>query len=327
MMGSKKSRLFGLLPVLALALGAFVASPARAAEEPGGDKPSRNTDLVLKGDAVCTSCHDETEAYPVLSIGKTRHGVVADARTPTCTGCHGESKAHLDKPKGVRVAPKPDIVFGKRTATPVEQQNETCIACHKGGKHIHWAGSTHQAHDVACASCHQLHVAHDPVRDKLTQSEVCFACHKEQRAEISRPSRHPVKEGKVACSDCHNAHGGAGPMLMVRDSVNETCYTCHMEKRGPFVWNHQPVTEDCSICHNPHGTTADHLLKARAPFLCQQCHEPTGHRGGIPSVTGLSSFSTSGRGATLARSCMNCHTQIHGSNNPADGAAGRIFQH
>ena len=45
----------------------------------------------------------------------------------------------------------------------------------------------------------------------------------------------------MTCSDCHNAHGSAGPMLMVRDSVNETCYTCHMEKRGPFVRNHQPV--------------------------------------------------------------------------------------
>ena len=57
---------------------------------------------------------------------------------------------------------------------------------------------------------------------------------------------------------------------MKRDSVNETCYACHMEKRGPFVHTHEPVAEDCSNCHNPHGTTAENLLKARPPFLCHQ---------------------------------------------------------
>jgi len=54
---------------------------------------------------------------------------------------------------------------------------------------------------------HQVHTQHDKVRDKQTQPEVCFACHKEQRAQVNRPSHHPIKEGKVACSDCHNPHG------------------------------------------------------------------------------------------------------------------------
>ena len=58
--------------------------------------------------------------------------------------------------------------------------------------------------------------------------------------QVSRPSRHPIPEGLVACSDCHNAHGSVGPKMMVRDNVNDTCYTCHMEKRGPFVRTHQP---------------------------------------------------------------------------------------
>jgi len=102
--------------------------------------------------------------------------------------------------------------------------------------------------------------------------------------------------------------------MMVRDSVVETCYTCHMEKRGPFVRSHQPVTEDCTICHNPHGTVNDNLLKQRAPFLCQQCHEPSTHQGTVPTVEGNSAFA-------VGRGCVNCHTQIHGSNNPstADG--------
>jgi DmsE family decaheme c-type cytochrome len=185
-------------------------------------------------------------------------------------------------------------------------------------------GSTHQSRDVACASCHQVHTAHDEVRDKRTQPDVCFTCHKEQRTQISKPSHHPIPEGKMGCSDCHNPHGSVGPKLMKRDSVNETCYTCHMEKRGPFVHTHEPVAEDCSNCHNPHGTTAENLLKARPPFLCHQCHTP--HGGNIAQLRGQGQPSSllsgitggkSGINYTMARGCVNCHTQVHGTNNPS----------
>jgi DmsE family decaheme c-type cytochrome len=282
-------------------------------------------DVVLTGDAVCTRCHDEGEEKPVLSIGKTKHGTVADSRTPTCTSCHGESPTHINKPEGVSERPKPDVDFTKSSTTPAVERNQVCLNCHQGGKRIHWQTGPHAARDVACSSCHEVHTQHDKVRDKQNQAEVCFACHKEQRVQINRPSRHPIKEGKVACSDCHQPHGTAGEKLMVRDSVNETCYTCHMEKRGPFVRSHQPVTDDCSICHNPHGTVNDNLLKQRAPFLCQQCHEPTGHRGAIPAVT--PGNGGSGGGVTLGRGCLNCHTQIHGTNNPFnDTTTGRALR-
>jgi DmsE family decaheme c-type cytochrome len=172
-----------------------------------------------------------------------------------------------------------------------------------------------------------VHTGHDKVRDKTTQPDVCFTCHKQQRAEIRRPSRHPTLEGKVVCSDCHNPHGAAGEKMLVRDSVNDTCYSCHMEKRGPFVRTHQPVQENCAICHNPHGSVNDNLLRTRAPFLCQSCHEPTSHRGNVAGVTGGASGSNaSGIGITLARACLNCHTNIHGTNNPRDVSNERTFR-
>ena len=282
-------------------------------------------DIVLKGDAKCTSCHDEADSPGVLAIGKNKHGVVADGRTPTCTNCHGDSTDHKDY-KGSAKPPKPDRTFGKNTKTPPEVRNEACLSCHqKDAKRSHWEGSIHQARDVACTACHQVHTAHDKVRDKLTQPEVCFACHKEQRAQINKPSHHPIIEGKMTCSDCHNPHGSVGPKLMKRDSVVETCYTCHMEKRGPFVHNHEPVSDDCSNCHNPHGTVVESMLKVRAPFLCHQCHTP--HGGFIPQILGgqaaanlNTATNTSGKSKTnltQGRSCMNCHTQVHGTNNPA----------
>ena len=42
-------------------------------------------DLVLRGDAVCTACHDEADSPQLLAIGRTRHGVTADQRTHWAT--------------------------------------------------------------------------------------------------------------------------------------------------------------------------------------------------------------------------------------------------
>jgi DmsE family decaheme c-type cytochrome len=298
---------------LALAFGVVLAADAQ-------QRPPRQ-DKVLKGDADCTRCHDETEEYPVLAIGKTPHGTRADARTPTCTSCHGTSETHANKPSDAKERPKPDRMFRRGSPTTADSQNAACLSCHEGGKRMHWSLSLHASRDTTCASCHKVHNQHDRVRDKATQSEVCFTCHKEQRAQINRPYRHPIPEGKVVCSDCHNPHGSVGPKNMVRDSVNDTCYTCHMEKRGPFVRTHQPVQEDCSICHNPHGTTLPNLLKVRVPFLCQSCHEPTGHRDNLARL-GFGSTSANFE----ARGCVNCHTQIHGSNNPQDVTNTRGFR-
>lgn len=300
---------------LMLALGIAFAVPLAAAEK------ATPTDVVLKGDAKCTGCHDETEAYPVLAIGKTKHGTVADQRTPTCTSCHGASEAHIRQSSKV----KPDRSLGKKASEPADVQNQACLSCHQGGKLIQWAGSAHATRDATCGSCHQVHAARDKVRDKVAQSAVCFTCHQDKRAEINRPSRHPIPEGKVACSDCHNPHGSAGRAEMVRMNINDTCYSCHMEKRGPFVRNHQPVQEDCTICHNPHGTTAPSLLKTRAPFLCQSCHEPAEHPAAPGEFPG-GPITIASSANLLARGCVNCHTNIHGTNNPLDAPGQRVFR-
>lgn len=321
---------FGLMLVFGLA-GAQMVTPAVAAEP--GKAVESSKDLVLKGDAKCTGCHDESDdagpnmidLHPsVLSIGKTKHGTRADGRTPTCADCHGESEKHV-KHRGSGTPPKTDREFTKRASTPAAERNQACLTCHEKDPKRHlWTGSVHETRDVACTSCHQVHAAKDKVLNKVTQTEVCVACHKQQRTELSKPSRHPILEGKVACSDCHNVHGSVGPKLVKRDNVVDTCYACHMEKRGPFVHNHEPVNEDCGNCHNPHGTVAESLLKVRPPFLCHQCHTP--HGGNVAQLRGqgqssaLLSATTGGKSGinyTQARGCLNCHTQVHGSNNPS----------
>jgi len=307
-----------------LAVGAF--APAMAAEESVADR-------ALKSDAVCTKCHDESEAKPILSIYQTRHGVRADERTPTCQSCHGDSEKHVKGDPAQKGRAKPDVVFGTRTGayTPDEAQSQAsaCIACHKNGARTHWSGSAHQSHDVVCSNCHKVHVPRDPVLTKSTQTEVCFACHKEQRAQTHRYSTHPLDAGKMGCSDCHNPHGSTGPVLMNKNTVNEVCYTCHAEKRGPFLWEHQPVGDDCTNCHTPHGSNNQPLLKTRAPYLCQDCHVADHGRtlysganlpgGAGPTVAGTQNnpLLQSPNAQANGRACLQCHSQIHGSNHPA----------
>lgn len=323
---------FGLLagatPVLA---AADAAKPAAAGTRNLAANPNAK-DLILKGDAKCTGCHDEAdeptgkatmlELNPgVLAIATTRHGVKGDSRTPTCVDCHGESQKHIDH-KGSGKPPVVDRSFRKNTPTAAADRNATCMNCHKGDKRNHWEGSQHASNEVACNSCHKVHSERDKVRDKKTQAEVCFTCHKTERVEAHKISSHPLAAGKMACSDCHNTHGSAGPKMLKKATLNETCYTCHAEKRGPYLWEHQPVAEDCSSCHKPHGSNISPLLKTRSPFMCSECHDGA-HNSKTPYGTLTGGSQASPNSTVLPtenagyRGCMNCHSMVHGSNHPA----------
>jgi len=285
---------------------AFVAAPAFAQ---GAAAP---------GPEVCAGCHEAAVNYYKSSVHGQKGNLRGPANAGECSTCHGNGTEHV-KAGGGRGVGGIKNPGGKSASMETEDKNAICLGCHGGdSKRSHWEGSTHQARGNACTSCHTMHTK-DKVLSKLTQPEVCFSCHKDKRVEVNRMSRHPILEGKVACSDCHNPHGSIGKALMKRDSVIETCYQCHAEKRGPFVHAHDPVTEDCSVCHNPHGTVADTMLKLRPPFLCHQCHTP--HGGQIAQARGQPGQSAnitgkSGVNYTQGRGCLNCHTQIHGGNNP-----------
>ncbi len=54
----------------------------------------------------------------------------------------------------------------------------------------------------------------------------------------------PVREGKLQCSSCHNPHGTITEKLIAENSVNELCYRCHLDKRGPFLGENPPVREN-----------------------------------------------------------------------------------
>jgi len=288
-------------------------------------------EYTRKGADTCIKCHDEDSEYPVFDIFKTKHGSQADPSTPfstlQCETCHGpgvkgvvfmeaakRAGSHVGKVRPGEERP-PILNFGAKSDEPVASQNQMCLQCHAGDQHIDWQGSAHEAANISCADCHTIHTGHDPVLDKVTQPDTCFKCHMKERADFYKPSTHPVRFGQLGCTDCHSPHGSATSTLLVRPTVNETCYTCHADKRGPFLWEHAPASEDCTLCHLPHGSVHPALLKKRPPLLCQQCHSQDDHQSVAYTAANLPGGSPSAY--LLAGACTNCHISIHGSNHPS----------
>ena len=314
--------IFVTLAIVVYLFNTFLLSNALAQETAAtgtGDAQSEQAKLYTrKGADTCLKCHDEYYKYPILPIFFSKHGNRNDPRTPMgqlqCESCHGPGRAHATEPK-VGQKRAPIIVFGNDSWVSKKQQNDQCLQCHNDDKRMSWFGSSHQGQDMLCVNCHTLHVRHDPVLSQQDQAQTCYRCHKKQRAEFARPSSHPVRYEQMKCSQCHNPHGSFTDSLLKTNTKNETCYRCHAEKRGPFLWTHAPVAEDCGLCHEHHGSAYAPLLKKRAPLLCQQCHTMAGHPSIPRDASGLTGQNPSP--FLLAKSCLNCHFQVHGSNHPS----------
>ena len=273
-------------------------------------------EYTSKGADSCLRCH-KTDKWSVMSIFNTKHGSRADQDAPfsnlQCEAGHGPSKDHQKAKKKAEV--QVQRTFGKGDSAPVSEQNGACLSCHESHTGAGWFGSRHESVDVACVSCHKIHADRDPMFDPIEQQETCFSCHPRTRSDTYKASGHPLRFGNMACSDCHDVHDGNNDFLLTADNVNDTCYSCHAEKRGPFLWEHAPVTESCTLCHNPHGSNHPAMLTRRPPLLCQQCHSAAGHPG--EAYTGEDMDDSSNARFLMARGCQNCHSQVHGSNHPS----------
>jgi DmsE family decaheme c-type cytochrome len=290
---------------------------ARSAPPPETRLPSAASPESFIGAQLCRACHPAVAAtFAQTRMGRLFLNAPRDAKERhACETCHGPGKAHMDAGGGRGTGGM--ISFARNDPTPVAVRNAICLDCHAKGDRLFWAGSAHAGRDVACTSCHRVMenvtVKHNLARP--SEIETCGACHLQKRAQQMRSSHMPLREGKLSCSSCHNPHGTVSRALLKEASANETCYTCHAEKRGPFLWEHAPVPESCTNCHEPHGTNHEKLLKVSMPRLCQQCHVLAGHPS-LPYGRDASSLRF-----VVARQCANCHAAVHGSNHPA----GRFF--
>jgi DmsE family decaheme c-type cytochrome len=264
---------------------------------------------------VCADCHEEA----VNSLALTKHGAKLDATEAVCRSCHGDVAAHLEDP----TAAKPARLFDHNV--PASEKSSVCLSCHDGNRQLaFWDAGKHKKNDVACSDCHTIHVKRsDPstapylTTQRKLQYDVCGSCHKSIRAQLNKNSHHPILEGKVACADCHNPHGALSHAMVKNESITQLCTSCHADKRGPFVWAHLPVEENCLTCHNSHGSNVPKLLTVKVPQLCQDCHGSAHGQIAYGSSFAIGGANQDRASRFDARSCANCHQMIHGSNAPA----------
>jgi DmsE family decaheme c-type cytochrome len=276
--------------IYTLALGAVVAGLGLGTALPAaaGD-PSED----------CATCHDEIAA----NFAHTVHAA-KDRGGPTCATCHGNGDRHMEE--GGEAA-----LIGK----PEGQDLETlCLTCHRDVQTMFSRRSVHSGAEVTCISCHNIHTT-DPLQPQMLRqaaNQLCASCHSSSAGSFNQPFGHRLDLGGMQCVSCHNPHGGAGEAsLKVDRSGDIVCYSCHAEKRGPFVFSHVMggVSGTCLTCHVPHGASNPMALtRARVDQLCLECHSPMGNTLGSqpPSFHNLTS--------PRYQNCTTCHVMVHGSN-------------
>ena len=278
--------------------------------------PQAPADAKPIGEAVCIRCHQlESEHFTHTFHALGLHAAnKADPSIPVCETCHGPGSAHVTSPETNGYI----LGFTNHSSTPIEVQTRTCLACHEGGPRDHWSGSIHQRNGLSCSDCHNpmAKFSVEGSMAKASINETCATCHKDIELQFHRRSHMPLPEGQMSCDDCHNPHGSITNPLLKTNTVNETCYECHAEKRGPFIFEHAPVRENCLNCHTPHGSNQHALLVAPLPFLCQQCHSNQRHPNDLLTPNSLAT-GTNPDERIMGRACLTCHANIHGSNAPS----------
>jgi DmsE family decaheme c-type cytochrome len=296
-----------------------------------GPNSDWRTSVHIHAGLSCTDCHTihGDRRSDSLSTEALKHQAGREVVEPgDCLRCHTEmvdlqriAGPHQIGTQGFQCIDCHDPLGMIREPS----RQDLCLTCHQTGTPaMAWHSSLHSLAGVACTDCHEPHPrkkrgptrnvephgVERPIRAAMAvqQPEACYRCHPKIFAMSGLPSHHPIQEGKMVCSDCHDAHGQAEKGL--REPVlNDVCFRCHGDKQGPFAYDHPPVTEDCSICHQVHGSINDHLLHQPASFLCLRCH--AGHRSEHRPLDGRVLVATQ---RALYGDCTQCHKQVHGSD-------------
>lgn len=283
----------GMLGIILLLVSGYAVAKD---VEWGKLNPAFDGATFINDSGVCYGCH---QAYKE-KFDKTPHAKAFKNTIPSygeCESCHGPRSKHIASPS-------------RELVLTASQKVGVCMQCHEGKERKYWKKSPHPNAGVNCVDCHTVMEAKSD-RYLLTtakEPDTCYKCHIDVQGQMNKASHHPVREGRINCSDCHNPHGSPTSGLLTQVSVNQTCYQCHQEKRGPFLMVHPPVQDNCLNCHEPHGTNNRKLQVTKETFLCLQCHSYGGH----PNLQRYNRVSS-----PYGEGCVNCHMAIHGSNSPS----------
>ena len=221
---------------------------------------------------LCFNCHDE-------AMSKLQH-VHAPVAEGECTSCHDPHESPYSKQL-------------------IEDGNTLCLMCHMDVEEaIDKKKHVHDAIEMAgCTGCHSPHSAVNKFQLLKKPPELCLECHDDKGEEVKTP--HGALTAKKSCLNCHDPHASNFAQQLKSENM-ELCLSCHNRRRKTstgFIMNmkkflkgypehHGPIlSEECSPCHNPHGSNEWRMLrksfpstfytpfKVEAYALCFECHD------------------------------------------------------
>jgi len=314
--------------------------PGRAHVEDPMDtarRPAVETLSVDEQRESCLGCHHETPVHDTRHaeagascadchvVHDWDAGVTGASGDGRCLSCHESAQSHQDAAtSAVQTISSSDASFRFRetphstlscanchTLGELSEQSwdgragtERCLGCH-GQSHPRFFASSHARAGLNCSSCHSVH-AGDHVAEDFPDgfagrpSQKCIQCHQSAVTEFTFNEHHRLEEGAMECTSCHDPHEPS-PRVRLGGFKNNQCTECHVDKLGPFVFEHgTSLVVGCTSCHASHGSPNRFMLTFQSEGdLCFGCHV---------QMPGFHSRFTS---ETM---CTSCHFSIHGSN-------------
>ncbi len=247
-------------------------------------------------DETCLGCHDEMEetlSYTPHQLSSQYSGASLEI---SCSSCHSNGAVHADDPTI-------DNIGNPMRQIGIEAV-KTCTECHQAHLELdNFGNDSHNNLQLNCSSCHKVHGRKQSLLVD-NGARFCLKCHSDVKADFSRRSNHPLKQGNLTCLSCHKLSSRTDDNFSY--DVNRVCQGCHQDKSGPFLYEHEAVNAysveggGCVECHAPHGSENERLLRQPGDAICGTCHMVPQH-----PASPIHSF--------IEKGCLNCHTETHGS--------------
>jgi hydrogenase expression/formation protein HypE len=265
------------------------------------------------GSDTCLLCHDGMET----TLKGTAHAQKLNPRSPEatqgCESCHGPGQQHVDDDAKVHIR--------KFAKVSPEETNGTCLTCHNRGAHAGWEGSTHERRNLSCTTCHSVHSPKSPAHQlvKATQTQLCATCHRtasgQDRARRGAYARARRKMFVHVLSQPALAPVTNVKALKTEAPSGELCTTCHYRD----AWTDAVGARASQGRAARRATTrmdrrTIECWSCRMPMLCQRCP-----RRDAPSssIYDKDEITVNKSNRMFGRSCVNCHSNVHGSNHPS----------
>jgi predicted CXXCH cytochrome family protein len=217
----------------------------------------------------CLTCHNTSKQQDSFEhSGHMSTGV-------SCNDCHSthlvneakdlsRGEAQMAQPHFFQVPQRADEARWLQSSLLKSSQPDLCFTCHANVRGQFAQPVHHRVPEgfMKCTDCHKAHGRVNPPSLVKTRTETCGQCHMDKREPFVY--EHPA--AKVdGCVVCHNPHGSANRMLLVRREGRQLCLQCHtgfhLLTQAPHGRLGFQTSGECTRCHVAiHGSNSDRYL-------------------------------------------------------------------